>query len=74
MLDKNGEQWEMVFSTNSLYQAEILKAVLEEENIVSVVINKQDSSYLAFGEAELYVKCEDILQAKQIAIKFNTHE
>ena len=74
MVDKNGEQWEMVFSTNSLYQAEILKAVLEEENIVSVVINKQDSSYLAFGEAELYVKCEDMLRAKQIATKFNTNE
>jgi len=72
--DKKGEQWEMVFCTTALYQIDIMKALLEEENIISIAINKKDSSYLAFGEAELYVKREDALRAKQIAVKFEKHE
>ena len=74
MDDKKEEQWEKVFTTNTLYQAEIFKAVLEEENITSVIINKLDSSYLSFGEIEVYVNCDDLLRAKQVATKFNTHE
>jgi hypothetical protein len=74
MEDRNKEQWEKVFGTNAGYQAEILKALLEEENIVSIVVNKQDSSYLSFGEVEVYVKSEDILKAKQVATKLNKDE
>jgi hypothetical protein len=74
MEDKNQEHWEKVFSTNAAYQAEILKALLEEENIVSIIVNKQDSSYLAFGEIEVYVKSEDILMAKQISTKLIKNE
>ena len=40
-------------------------AVLEDNNIDSVVLNKQDSSY-HFGELELYVKAEDVVKAKRI--------
>lgn len=64
------EQWEKIFSSTALYRVEMLKALLEEENIVSVIINKQDSAYLTFGEIELYVKREDILKAKFIVNKF----
>jgi hypothetical protein len=74
MEDKNKEHWEKVFGTNAAYQAEILKALLEEENIVSIIVNKQDSSYLTFGEIEVYVKSEDILKAKQLAIKLSKDE
>ena len=74
MVERNKEQWEKVFGTNAVYQAEILKALLEEENIVSIVINKQDSSYLSFGEVEVYVKSEDILKAKQLATKLSKDE
>lgn len=51
-------------STNS-YLAEILKDVLLAHGIECVLINKQDSSYLVFGEAELYThinKAEEALQ------------
>jgi hypothetical protein len=74
MQDRNKEHWEKVYGTNADYQAEILKALLEEENIVSIVVNKQDSSYLSFGEIEVYVKSEDILKAKQVATKLNKDE
>lgn len=63
--------WEEVFRTNKLYRAEMLKALLEEEGIRGVIINKQDSSYTIFGEIELHVKREDILRAKSIIERFS---
>jgi hypothetical protein len=74
MKDNSGEAWELIFSTAMPYQAEILKSLLEEENIISVIINKQDSSYLTFGEIELYVKQDDVLRAKQIIIRIPESE
>ena len=58
--------WEVVFSTTLLYKAEIIKGMLEEEGIQAVIVNKQDSSYISFGEIELLVPLEDVLTAKQI--------
>jgi hypothetical protein len=58
--------WEMVFSSSFLPQAELVKALLEHNEIVCVLRNNQDSSYKAFGEVEVYVKREDVIQAKYI--------
>jgi hypothetical protein len=74
MEENNKEHWEKIYGTNAEYQAQILKAVLEEEDIISIIVNKQDSSYLSFGEVEVYVKAEDVLKAKQIATKLNKDE
>ncbi len=57
--------WAMIYSTGAPYKAELLKGLLSESGIASVVINKKDSSY-HFGELELYVKAEDVVQAKRI--------
>ncbi len=67
------EQWEAVYRCSAAYKAEILKAILEENEIPGVVVNKKDSSYL-FGEVELYVKQEDVLNAKQIINRFEADE
>jgi hypothetical protein len=72
--DRKEERWEKVFSSTKAYQTEILKALLEEENIVSVIVNKQDRSYIVFGEIEVYVKSEDVLKAKFIAAKLTEDE
>lgn len=57
--------WAIIYSTGLPYKIEILKGILEENDIDSVIINKQDSSY-HFGELELYVKAEDVVKAKRI--------
>jgi hypothetical protein len=59
------EGWSRIYSTADPVKIEILKSMLEEENIQAVVINKQDSSYL-FGESEVYVSSDDALAALQI--------
>jgi len=61
------ENWVMVYSSNMLYKVEMLKLMLDDENIDSVIINNQDSSYL-FGYVELYVRNEDVMKAKTIII------
>ncbi len=68
------ETWEPIFSSSKPYQSEIVKDLLLDEEIPAVVINKQDSSYLAFGEIEVYVHREDILKAKLIVTKFMANE
>ncbi|MBL4715166.1 MAG: hypothetical protein COC01_03020 [Bacteroidetes bacterium] len=49
-----GKDWVKVFSSNQQFQVELMKGVLENNGIDSVVINKQDSLYMNFGEVELY--------------------
>ncbi len=48
-------QWYLLYSTTQFAEANIVKGVLEENNIPVQLLNKQDSSYLVFGEIELYV-------------------
>ena len=47
--------WTLLYTTPNHAEASILKGMLEENNIRVVVMNRQDSSYLNFGEIELYV-------------------
>ncbi|MEI6454669.1 MAG: DUF2007 domain-containing protein [bacterium] len=72
--DPDKEHWESAFSTSQLYQAEMLKDLLEAEEIPAIVINKQDSSYLSFGDIEVHVKRDDILKAKIIVNRFQSNE
>ncbi len=57
--------WRKVYSNTFEHKVEILKAVLKDAGIESVVMNKKDSAYL-FGDIELYVQSGNVLKAKQI--------
>ncbi|MDW7695462.1 DUF2007 domain-containing protein [Flammeovirgaceae bacterium SG7u.111] len=58
--------WKKVYSTTNLYQAELVKTVLEGNNITSIIMDKRDSSYNNFGEKEVYVTDTDVLEALKI--------
>ena len=45
---------------------EIIKQMLDENNITAVTLNKQDSSYNMFGSIDLYVKEENQTIALQL--------
>jgi hypothetical protein len=53
------DNWVVIYSSDKPWQAEIAKQVLADNGIEAVVINKRDSSYTAFGDAEVYVANED---------------
>lgn len=58
-----GSSWQTVYTTDKLYQAEIIKDVLQDNDIESVIFNQQDSAYL-FGEIEIKVMPDDVIRAK----------
>ncbi len=60
--------WTLIFTTNSLQQAELIKALLNENEIMAVDLNKQSSAHL-IGEIELYVQSTDVILAKQLITK-----
>ena len=62
-----------ILSTENPNKAEITKQMLEEHNINVVLLNKQDSSYLMFGLIELYVKKEQLKEAKDL-LKYSESE
>ena len=47
--------WFKLYTTRNYAEANIIKGMLEENDIQVVILNKLDSSYLSFGEIELYV-------------------
>ncbi len=49
------ENWTRIYATRSLPEANIIKGMLEENSVHVILVNKQDSSYLNFGDIELYV-------------------
>jgi hypothetical protein len=60
------ETWVKIYSSLFLAQVEIKKAMLIENEIDAVVLNKLDSSYLAFGQAELYVHPSNEKEAQRL--------
>ena len=48
-------QWLKIYTTPNLPQASIVKGMLEENNVPVMIINMQDSSYVNFGDIEIYV-------------------
>jgi len=51
-MEKN---WINIFSSVNPIEVEIIKQLLDENNITAVTLNKQDSSYNMFGTIDLYV-------------------
>ena len=63
-----GINWVCIYSSKLIHKVEIVKAIFADNNINSVVVNKQDSAYL-FGEIELHVHPDDVILAIQLIKK-----
>jgi hypothetical protein len=66
------KDWVQIYSTDRMFQAEILKQVLSDHEIEAVIINKMDSSYKSFGEIEIYVKNIHVIKAKMLSGQFDS--
>ena len=49
------KEWHLLLKTRSMAEASIVQGMLEENNIPVQILNKLDSSYLNFGDIEVYV-------------------
>ena len=57
------KDWICIYTSKNLQNAEMIKSLLSFNEINSVVVNKQDSSYM-FGDYEIYVNRDDVVKAK----------
>jgi hypothetical protein len=63
------ENWVVIYSTAQLYEAEMVKTMLNDNEIESVVMNKKDSTY-GFGDIDIYVPTNKAFEAKQLILEF----
>ena len=64
-MEKN---WVKIFTSPDYYRAEIVKQVLTEHRINTVLLNKQASSHRNFGDIEVYIHQENFSDAIEIMI------
>ncbi len=60
--------WILIFTTNNLPEAEMIKGLLNEHEIDAVNLNKQSSTHL-IGDIEIYVNHINVISAKQLISK-----
>ena len=65
-------KWVQVYKTKTTYQAEIVKQVLESNDIKCISVNKIDSSYNNFGYHEVLVVEKNYLEAQKLIQKLNS--
>ena len=68
------KDWTVIYKSPINSRADIVKGVLNESNIESVIVNKKDSTvHFSHGQIEVLVQKEDVLKAMKIVnneIKF----
>jgi hypothetical protein len=67
------DNWLKVYSAGQLYQVELVKGILDQSGIESVILNQSDSEFL-LGEVELYVETENFELAKNLIHEFHKGE
>jgi hypothetical protein len=61
--------WEKVYFTGDEITITMARDLLAESGINSVIMNHKDSTYLSFGDIELYVEEKDEKEALKILAK-----
>jgi hypothetical protein len=60
------DNWIKIYSTTEIHKAELIKALLQDNDILCVIVNTQDSLYKSIGDAGLYVERDNVIKAKYI--------
>jgi len=61
---QNDPEWIMVYSSSLPHKVNIVKAVLDNNQIKSIEVNKKDSVSVFIGDIDLYVHRNDEVLAK----------
>ncbi|MEX0988031.1 MAG: DUF2007 domain-containing protein [Bacteroidales bacterium] len=63
----------LVYSTNKLFEAELIKQHLMNNEIQAFILNKMDSA-LRFGDIELLVSQDDVVRSKKLIADYLANE
>ena len=67
------EERVQVYTTNQMYEAQMLIEYLSDNNIKAFIIDKMDSAY-HFGDIEVLVLRDDVIRAKRCIEEFFANE
>ena len=56
-------EWEKIYTGESEFEVEILRSMLEGNEIPAMILNKQDSFYKVIGSVELYTQRSFVVKA-----------
>lgn len=59
-------KWVCIHKTSNKFEAEAVRGNIESAGIPCIILNKQDSSYLAFGYVEVHVPEQRKAEAEAI--------
>ncbi len=59
------KDWVRIFESTDELKIQLAQQILEENQIISAIINKRDRIYLV-GEIELYVNRDMVIKAKSL--------
>ena len=65
------KDWVVAKSFSKAYLADIAVEALKDNGITAVILNQKDSSYLAFGDIDVYVHINDEEKAKGLLKELN---
>ncbi|MBY5951184.1 DUF2007 domain-containing protein [Algoriphagus sp. NF] len=60
------KDWIKIFESPQQIRAEIVKGILEENEIPAVVLSKKETAYQVLGYYEVLVKTQDALKATNL--------
>jgi hypothetical protein len=63
--------WVNVYSTGKQHLVTIVRELLEENDIVSAEVSKQDSTFPPMNETEIFVQEKDAILAQTIILQHN---
>lgn len=63
------EQWETVYTTNKMHEADLVKQLLIANGVDAVLLNQQDSAYM-FGDIQIKVENKNTKEANRIINDF----
>ena len=62
------DNWKIVYTADRLYKVELVKGLLDQAKIESVIMNKKDSEF-PVGDVELFVDDKDYDKAREIVVE-----
>ncbi len=69
----DSENWVVVYTTTEFYKVQIIKGMLEENDIYSIIINYGDSTRMLPDSSELFVNNTDAFMASYLINKVDDY-
>lgn len=67
------ENWKSVYSADKLYKVELVKGILNQFSVESIIMNKRGSEFLV-GDVDLFVDEKDFEKAQKLISEHHKSE